>query len=207
MSQDAPATVPLSKRLEGHTAIFGGTFDPVHNAHLAIAKAARDKFQPRKILFVPAASPPHKRGIELAPFEDRARMLELACAGIERCEVSRIEENAHPSYSILTIGKLLAANAGPLAFLIGADAFAEIRTWKRWQDVVRLVDFIVVTRPGSVYDAPEGSRVHELSDLELPVSSSEVRDEIARGATAVPVPKTVLQYIFAHGLYTIHKNL
>jgi nicotinate-nucleotide adenylyltransferase len=193
--------------LNGHTAIFGGTFDPVHNAHLAIAEAARDKFQLGKILFVPAASPPHKRGIELAAFEDRARMLELACAGMDRCEVSRIEENAHPSYSILTIEKLRAADTGPLAFLIGADAFAEIRTWKQWQDVIRLVDFIVVTRPGSAYDAPEGARIHELGDLELPVSSSEVRDEIARGATRIPVPEPVPQYIFAKGLYASHKNL
>ena len=191
----------MTTGLTGHTAIFGGTFDPVHNAHLAIAQAARDKFQLQKILFVPAASPPHKRGVELAPFADRARMLELACAGMDRCEVSRIEENAHPSYSILTIEKLLAENGGPLAFLIGADAFAEIRTWRRWQDVIQQVDFIVVTRPGSVYDAPDGSRVHELSGLELPVSSSEVRDEIARGAMNVPVPGPVLQYIREHGLY------
>ncbi len=201
MIQDAPAAVTIEAGLQGRTAIFGGTFDPVHNAHLAIAQAARDKFQLRKILFVPAASPPHKRGIELAPFEDRARMLELSCAGMDRCEVSRIEQDAHPSYSILTIEKLLAANAGPLAFLIGADAFAEIRTWRRWQEVIRLVDFIVVTRPGSVYNAPESSRVHELSNLELPVSSSEVRDEIARGAMNVPVPPAVLRYIHEHELY------
>lgn len=206
MTQDAPAAVISIDGLQKHTAIFGGTFDPVHNAHLAIAQAARDKFQLRKILFVPAATPPHKRGVEMAPFEDRVRMLELACAGMDRCEVSRIEQDAHPSYSILTIEKLLAANAGPLAFLIGADAFAEIRTWKRWQDVTRLVDFIVVTRPGSVYDAPEGSRVHELADLELPVSSSEVRDEIARGSADVPVPGAVLQFIFGNRLYASHKN-
>jgi nicotinate-nucleotide adenylyltransferase len=199
--QDAPAAITLTKGLQGHTAIFGGTFDPVHNAHLAIAQAARDKFQLRKILFVPAASPPHKRGVEMAPFEDRVRMLELACAGMDRCEVSRIEQDAHPSYSILTIEQLLAADAGPLAFLIGADAFAEIRTWKRWQDVIRLVDFIVVTRPGSVYNAPDGSRVYELADLELPVSSSEVREEIARGSIDIPVPEAVRSYVRERGLY------
>jgi len=137
----------------------------------------------------------------MSPWEDRVRMVELACAGEPRFEVSRIEENANPSYSILTIERLLAAGCGPLAFLIGADAFGEIRTWHRWQDVIRLVEFIVVTRPGCEYDAPEGSRVHELGGLDLLVSSSEVRDGIERGETDVPVPEGVFRYIREHGLY------
>ena len=94
----------------------------------------------------------------MAPWEDRVRMVELACAGVSEFEVSRIEQDANPSYSILTLERLLAAGTGPLAFLIGADAFSEIRTWHRWQqDVIRLVEFIVVTRPGSKYDAPHGA--------------------------------------------------
>jgi nicotinate-nucleotide adenylyltransferase len=128
-------------------------------------------------------------------------MVELACAENPAFEVSRIEENANPSYSILTIERLLAAGSGPLAFLIGADAFAEIRTWHRWRDVIALVEFIVVTRPGSDYDAPQGAVVHELGSLDLPVSSSEVRDRIARGDTAVPIPAPVLDYIRERGLY------
>jgi nicotinate-nucleotide adenylyltransferase len=128
-------------------------------------------------------------------------MVELACAGVPEFEVSRIERDANPSYSILTIERLLAAGAGPLAFLIGADAFAEIRTWRRWRDVVSLVEFIVVTRPGSDYDAPEGASVHELSGVELPLSSSGVRDGIAHGETEVAVPAAVLGYIRQHGLY------
>jgi len=128
-------------------------------------------------------------------------MVELACAGQPDFEVSRIEKDANPSYSILTIERLLAAGEGPLAFLIGADAFAEIRTWHRWQDVVRLVEFIVVTRPGFDYDAPDGAAVHELGGLELPVSSSEVRERIARGEADVPVPRAVLRYIHERGLY------
>ncbi len=187
--------------LTAHTALFGGTFDPIHNAHLAMARAALDRFSLRRILFVPAANPPHKSGVAMSPWEDRVRMVELACAGEPRFEISRIEENANPSYSILTIEGLLAGGAGPLAFLIGADAFGEIRTWHRWRDVVRLVEFIVVTRPGCEYDTPEGARIHELAGLDLLVSSSEVREGIERGETDVPVPAPVFRYIRERSLY------
>lgn len=196
--------IRTASALQARTAVFGGTFDPIHNAHLAMACAALEEFRCaglRRILFVPAANPPHKSGGLAAAWEDRLRMVELACAGVVEFEVSRIEKDANPSYSVLTIERLLADGNGPLAFLIGADAFAEIRTWYRWQDVVRLVEFIVVTRPGFDYDAPEGAHVHELSGLELPVSSSEVREQIARGETEVPVPRAVLGYIREHGLY------
>jgi nicotinate-nucleotide adenylyltransferase len=197
-------TIPA---LKARTALFGGTFDPIHNAHLAMARAALEQFARfglREVMFVPAANPPHKSAASLASWEDRVCMVELACAGDPDFEVSRIEGNAgnaSPSYSILTIERLLAAGAGPLAFLIGADAFAEIRTWHRWQDVVRLVEFIVVTRPGFDYDPPPEATVHELIGLELAFSSSEIRDGIARGETNLPVPAPVLRYIREHGLY------
>lgn len=197
MTGSAPA-------LKARTAVFGGTFDPIHDAHIAMARAAAKeyaRFALERILFVPAANPPHKSGTSIAAWEDRVRMVELACAGVPEFEVSRIERDANPSYSILTIERLLAAGTGPLAFLIGADAFGEIRTWHRWQDIVRLVEFIVVTRPGSVYNAPSGSVVHELSGLDLPVSSSEIRDQIARGDAGVPIPAPVLRYIRERGLY------
>src|SRR5580658_6008447 len=102
------------------TALFGGTFDPIHNAHLEIARAAADRFDLPRILFIPAANPPHKPEGVTAPFEDRARMVELACAADPRFEVSRIEEGPGRSYSILTIEKLQAAGVGsastPLSF-------------------------------------------------------------------------------------------
>jgi nicotinate-nucleotide adenylyltransferase len=190
-----------SAALEARTALFGGTFDPIHNAHLAVAGEAVLRLGLERILFVPAANPPHKPGAAIASWEDRVRMAELACAADARFEVSRIEEHANPSYSIDTIEKLLALGAGPLAFLIGADAFADIRTWRRWQDVVRLVEFIVVTRPGARYDAPPGARVYELNGLDLPVSSSAIREGIARGVGHLPVPPAVLGYIRERGLY------
>jgi nicotinate-nucleotide adenylyltransferase len=200
----APERQQSTRVFAAHTALFGGTFDPIHSAHLAMGRAALDEFAAaglRRILFVPAANPPHKNGTSMASWEDRVQMVELACAGQPGFEVSTIERDANPSYSILTIERLLAAGAAPLAFMIGADAFAEIRSWYRWQDVIRSVEFIVVTRPGFDYDAPDGAIVHELSGLDLPVSSSEVRDLIAGGETDLPVPAAVLRYIRERGLY------
>lgn len=196
--------IPDGSTLTARTAIFGGTFDPIHDAHLAVARAALRQFSLERVLFIPAANPPHKTVTDMASFEDRARMVELACVDDPRLEVSRIEQNANPSYSIDTIERLLAAGSGPLAFLIGADAFADIRTWRRWEDIVRLVEFIVVTRPGANYDAPPTSRVHELSGLDLPISSSEIRDGIARGEQNLPLPESVLRYIRARRLYQSH---
>jgi nicotinate-nucleotide adenylyltransferase len=186
-------------------ALFGGTFDPIHNAHLEIARAAADRFGLAKILFVPAGNPPHKPGGATASYEDRVRMAELACAIDPRFEVSRIEApvvgNSARSYSITTIEKLQALGFNPLSFLIGADAFREIRTWHRWQDVVASVEFIVVTRPGASWETPPGAIVHELAGLDLPVSSSDVRRNLTEGSACEPVPEAVLRYIREHGLY------
>ena len=129
-------------------ALFGGTFDPIHNAHLTVAREAADEFRLDRVLFVPAAHPPHK------PDFDRRRVRRPLSAWSRSparprpasCP-SRLEEGAGKSYSITTIEKLWSPQA-TLYFIIGADAFAEIQTWHRWQDVIRLTDFIVVTRPG-----------------------------------------------------------
>jgi nicotinate-nucleotide adenylyltransferase len=183
------------------TALFGGTFDPVHNGHLAIAREALLRFPLGCVLFVPAANPPHKLRGAAAPYEDRVRMTELACAGEPRFRVSRIEENTERSYSIDTIERLHAAAVGPLAFLIGADAFAEIETWHRWRDVVASVEFIVVTRPGAEYRIPAGAQVHSLDGLELEISSSDIRARIAKNDYDVPVPEPVIGYIRKKRLY------
>jgi nicotinate-nucleotide adenylyltransferase len=187
--------------MTARTVLFGGTFDPIHNAHLRIARAALERFAPEKVLFVPAANPPHKNLGAQASYGDRVRMVELACAGEPRFEVSRIEEGPERSYSIVTVEKLLAAGFGPLGFLIGADAFAEIGTWRLWRDLVRLVEFVVVARPGAVYAIPEGARVCELTGLDLQESSSGIRARLAEGDRDVPVPDAALGWIREHGLY------
>ncbi|HKE26676.1 MAG TPA: nicotinate-nucleotide adenylyltransferase [Bryobacteraceae bacterium] len=188
-------------------ALFGGTFDPIHNAHLAIAKAAAVHFQLDRVLFVPAAHPPHKSGVTHAPYEDRVLMAELACAGELRFEVSRLEENTARSYSIDTIEKV-RANRDPsdeLFFIIGADAFAEIDTWHRWRDVAAAVHFLVISRPGHCYSTPPGVRASRLDTVDLPVSSSQIRVELAAGRRPAEVPEAVLDYIADHDLYVLSR--
>lgn len=184
-------------------AIFGGTFDPIHLAHLAVAREAARRFGLDRVLFVPAAMPPHKAGVTLADYEDRYRMVELACADQPGLEASRLEAGTERSYSIYTIEKVRASLSpgGELFFVIGADAFAEIRTWLRWEDVVRAVEFIVVSRPGHRYAVPEGARVLRLETLELSVSSSEIRRKLAEGEASADLPPAVFAYIREHGLY------
>jgi nicotinate-nucleotide adenylyltransferase len=186
-------------------ALFGGTFDPIHKAHLAAARAAAGRFRLDRVLFVPAARPPHKEGATQAPYEDRVRMAELACAAEPRFQVSRLEEHTERSYSIETIEKVRAGtDAGDeLFFIIGADAFAEIRTWRRWQDVARAVHFLVVSRPGTFYTLPAEVRFDRMDDVNLAISSSEIRRELAAGGRPAELPAAVLEYIFDHHLYGV----
>jgi len=180
------------------TAIFGGTFDPIHRAHLVVAREAADKFSLDRVLFIPAANPPHKETGE--SYEDRYRMVELACQGEPRFIPSRMEEGQEISYSIHTIERVIAMG-GDVFFVIGADAFAELETWHRWADVVSAVDFIVVARPGHTFTSPPGARVHRLETVALPVSSSEIRQELARGETPPELPPAVMDYIRKRQLY------
>ena len=184
-------------------AIFGGTFDPIHEAHLTIAREAADRFQLDRVLFVPAAHPPHKHGVTHASYEDRVRMAELACAVDPRFEVSRLEEHTVRSYSIDTIEKVKAALApgDELYFVIGADAFAEIATWHRWQEVARAVHFLVVSRPGHEYHTPPGVVCDRIDRVELDVSSSGIRQALAAGEVPRGVPAAVLQYALEHRIY------
>jgi len=184
-------------------AIFGGTFDPIHEGHLALARAAAARCQLDRVLFVPAAHPPHKSGVTHAPYADRVAMAELACRGDIRFEVSRLEQDTARSYSIDTIEKVRAALApeDQLYFLIGADAFAEIRTWYRWRDVVNSVRFLVVSRPGHLYQAPPGVAFDRIDDIEVPISSSGIRRDLAAGLRPAGLTADVLEYAESHGLY------
>ena len=185
-------------------AILGGTFDPIHKAHLALAREAASQYRLEKVLFVPASHPPHKSGMTHAGYEHRVRMATLACAGDPRFEVSRLEENT-ASYSIDTIGKVRAQlrPGDQLFFLIGADAFAEIETWRRWQEVVGAVTFIVASRPGHEYRIPAGASVERMETIDLPYSSSAIRRGLAAGERPGEVPDAVLDYIYQFGLYSV----
>jgi len=184
-------------------AIYGGTFDPVHNAHLAVAREAADRFRLDRVLLIPAARPPHKQGGARAPYEDRVRMAEIAAAGDPRLCVSRLEEGTQRSYSIDTIEKIRAGLCpeDELFFIIGADAFAEIHTWRRWREVAAAVRFIVVSRPNAEYAPPPEVSYERLDTLSLDISSSEIRRALIAGENPPSLPAAVLDYIQTRRLY------
>ena len=184
-------------------AIFGGTFDPIHKAHTTVALESVEQFGLSSVLFVVASNPPHKANQTTATYEHRLRMVELACHGEMEFVPSRLEEGNEMSYSVRTVEKVraLVGSEGVVYFIIGADAFAEIRTWYRWPEVIRDVQFIVVTRPGHKYAVPSGATVHRLNTLALPVSSSEIRAKLARGEAPEELHPAVLDYIKKNGLY------
>lgn len=186
-------------------ALFGGTFDPIHNAHLTVAREAAEQFRLDQVWFIPAANPPHKSTGTGASFEERCHMVEMACEHDPRFFVSLLEAGGGKSYSIDTIEKVRASGEQPY-FIIGADAFAEITTWHRWQDLVELADFIVVTRPGHEYTTPPGARVQRLDTVALPVSSSEIRRRLAAGEIPPELPLEVAAHITIHGLYGFPRN-
>lgn len=168
-----------------------------------MAREAADALSLDRVLFVPAKNPPHKMGDIHAGFDDRFRMVELACPADARFEASRIEDRPGRSYSFDTVvlARREFGDSAHLFFLIGADAFAEIRSWHRWQDLAGLVEFIVVSRPRRLFDVPDGVQVQRLDTLELPVSSSAIRRSLERGELDVPIPDAVRDYIRRHQLY------
>jgi len=183
-------------------AVFGGTFDPIHTGHIAVATTAAARFALDEVLLIPAGNPPHKEGRTRTPFSHRLAMARLACTPHAKLRVSDMEEGSARSYSILTIERLQRERPGDrLLFLIGADAFSEIETWFRWRDVIELTEFLVVSRPGHDYDIPAGARVHRLDDMEIPVSSSQIREQLRAGLTPEALDESVLAYIRAHALY------
>lgn len=184
-------------------ALFGGTFDPVHNAHLIIARQAAEHFHLDQVLLIPSANPPHKPAGSTTPYHHRFEMVRLACQGNPRLIASTMEEGTERSYSINTIekAKQTFSASTEILFLIGADAFAEIGTWYRAADVIRAVEFIVVSRPGYMYPVPAGARVHRLESVALPVSSSEIRFRLESGDLPQDLPAPVLDYIRENGLY------
>ncbi|HEX4771346.1 MAG TPA: nicotinate-nucleotide adenylyltransferase [Bryobacteraceae bacterium] len=188
--------------------LFGGTFDPVHIGHLKVANEALRACNLDRVLFVPAAHPPHKHQSAITPFEDRYRMVEIACKPYPSFVPSRLEAGDEPNFTIDTLTRFSAEllPGDTLFFLIGADAFAELASWKEWQRVIVQAQFIVVSRPGIDYPIPPGARVIRLDDVEIPISSSSIRERLIAGETVAEVPAEVREYIEQHGLYGWKKN-
>lgn len=194
--------MPAEKR-ERRIGLFGGTFDPIHRGHLQIAQEAAQTFALDRVLFIPAANPPHKTAAALTPYADRLRMTEIACASYPNFSASALESDPEKSYTVDTLERVRRelSSYDDLFFLIGADAFREIETWKRWRDVLKLTEFIVISRPGAEYRIPGDAHVHRMDDVRIPISSSAIRKRLAAGEPAPELPAEVAEYIREHGLY------
>jgi len=180
--------------------VFGGTFDPVHVGHLAIAHAALESVPLDRVLFVLAKRSPLKERGPVASEGDRLRMLELAIAGEPRFAVSRLElDREGPSYTVDTLERL--AGKDELFLILGSDAIADLSRWKDPDRIARLATLVVAERPG----APEragGAPIVHFDAPRLDISSRELRARAARGRSLRSlVPEPVLQHIEARGLY------
>ena len=187
--------------------IFGGTFNPIHMGHLLIADAAAEALELDRVIFIPAATPPHKRPPVLAEARHRLRMVKLAIHGNPRFGCSDMEmRRGGPSYSVETLRQL--HHAMPRAkfyFLIGTDSLNELHTWREASELARLCEFICVARPGEQMARPRlrGVCVHRLPGHPADISSSDIRDRLARGASVhYLVPDAVRRYIEKTGLYS-----
>lgn len=142
--------------------IFGGTFNPIHNGHLYIAEAVREKLDLNRILFIPSGNPPHKKEEEIPPAKHRLEMTRMALVGHPAFELCEIEVNRPgKSYSVETLLELKRLYPHDrLFFIIGTDAFSDLPTWRDPERLFSLSDFVVVTRPGHPF-----SRLPDLSLL------------------------------------------
>lgn len=136
--------------------LLGGTFNPVHNGHLAIARQAREALALDRVIFIPTGDPPHKSEKQLAPASDRYEMVRLAIGSDSQLGLSDIEVRRHgKSYSIDTVRQILKEQ-GPgseLWFLIGLDAFLDFPTWREPKALLALCSFGVISRPGASFRA------------------------------------------------------
>lgn len=203
----------IRARLRGAHGIFGGTFDPIHVAHLAVAEAARDDLGLASVTFIPAGTPPHKQDRSITPAEDRVAMVELAIADNPAFAVSRIElDRSGPSYTVDTLAALAESGIGPLALIISMDSFLELPSWRDPDRVLSLATLVVAPRAGYAPAGPElvvphvparsTPRVVMLDGPHLRLSASELRARAAAGRSLrYLVPDAVWAYIGDHGLY------
>jgi len=208
--------------------ILGGTFDPAHLAHLALARAALDRLGIAQVRWIPAGQPPHRAPPASSP-EHRLAMVRLAIAGEARFVLDDSEaKSSAPSYTVDTLERLRRRFGPdrPLVLLMGADAFRALHRWRRWEDILRLAHIAVATRPGyplAGLDAPladafgrhrlpradfaatPAGGIHPFELVAGTVSATEVRGRIAAGAPEgelrALLPAAVLDYIRRHRLY------
>jgi len=196
--------------LRDRTGLFGGTFNPVHIGHLRVAEEALRQFELREVVFLPTGRPPHRAVADGISAEDRYTMVQLATADHPRFSVSRLEvDRAGLCYTVHTIEAMKELRPNGVAYIVGADIFAQLTTWHDWPRLLTSCPFIVAPRPGtegiSFCRPPfDQAEVHVLNMPLIPVSSSEVRRRYRTGLpTAGMVPPAVDRWIRDHRLYSV----
>ncbi len=213
--------------------ILGGTFNPIHNAHLLIADAARRNCALDRVLFLPAAVPPHKRMAGAASFEHRLAMVRLAIADKPGFVASDLEaRRPGASFSVDTLRELQAAHPDDeLFFIIGLDSFRDITTWKNYRQLFELASIVIATRPGPGAEDPRrllpvaikddfcydekslklrhksGRELIFIEETDLDISSTRIRNLVAQGGSVRElVAPPVADYIARHKLYRDRKG-
>ncbi len=189
---------------------MGGTFDPIHHGHLVAASEVQAWFDLDEVVFVPTGAPWQKSDREVSPAEDRYLMTVIATAANPRFTVSRVDIDRNgPTYTIDTLRDLHTAMPDvDLYFITGADALAEIFTWRDADELFELANFVGCTRPGYAMDpatlaAIPSDRVTMVEIPALAISSTDCRQRKRRGEPVwYLVPDGVVQYIAKHNLYT-----
>lgn len=199
-----PATQSAKRARGRHIALFGGTFDPIHSGHIAVARAAERRFHLDCVYFIPSSRPPHKPAAELSAYEHRFAMVALACSEHPRFVPSLAETSmngASPQvfYSIDTVRRFRQQfnQAGDrIYFIVGADSFLHLRSWKDYTDLLQLCDFVVANRPGF-----QIRRLRQVIPTDLLARASEKQSRDSRVIrlrnTAVYILETVASHVSA----------
>jgi nicotinate-nucleotide adenylyltransferase len=194
--------------------ILGGTFDPVHIAHLHIAACAKHDLALDEVRFVPAGAPPHKPGVPVSDATDRLRMLEIATAGVDGFTVDPIDLAAHePSYTSELLARIRTQHPNDdLWFIVGADSLSDFHTWHQPTRILSLARLAVAMRPGwDITEALDRSTIRDLSarvdafsSVPIDLSATLIRERLRAG---LPVdwllPRDVLAYIDERGLFSL----
>ncbi len=207
--------------------ILGGTFDPIHFGHLRTAEEIAQELDLEKVYLIPSASPPHKQGIPVTPFQNRLEMAELGVQRSNLLDVLDIESKRQgPSYSIETLKELShTISQADFFFIVGMDAFLEIHTWKDYKDLFHYANFVVIDRPGfcsgevekyvsqiglhceknqklNTCHVKSGKDILFIRTTLMDISSTQIRDLVKTGKSIrYLVPNAVNEYIIKKGLY------
>lgn len=178
--------------------LLGGSFNPIHNGHLTIARLVRDQLHLDQVLFIPTGDPPHKRDGSLAPAKDRYEMVRLALAGTPSFHLSDMElRRSGKSYSIDTIRELQRqfGSSTELYFLIGLDAFLDLPNWKEPIELLQACRFVVVPRPGQSFRSLANMPLLPALDAQTltqldagTLSQLDIAMPSRRGVTCLPIP-------------------